>query len=137
MKKIVSLIVVVLLIGQMSSIVFAHGERHGQHGTDAVHGLCSVMECSKTEVHRHSGTYYYGHSMSDGHDYHSYCNVEDCTLAGVHQHDDTYYFEHTLEDGHDYHVACTVKGCTELTNHTHDAGLHHNNGNGHHNATHN
>lgn len=129
MKRIVSLIVAVLLMGQISIVAFAHGSEkgHGHNEATTVRGLCNLEGCSKSEVHRHGGKYYDGHSMGDGHDYHSFCNVEGCALTGVHQHDGAYYFGHALEDGHDYHAVCSVEGCTE----THDACLHHNGGNGH------
>ena len=136
MKRLVCLMVAVLLVGLMSSIAFAHGTegRRGHHGTDTARSLCNVTGCNETQAHRHGITYYYGHSVEDGHVYHAFCSVEDCTLTGVHQHDGAYYFEHTLEDGHDYHKLCTVEGCTEVTEHTHDACLHH--GNGHHKTAH-
>lgn len=138
MKKFVSLLVVVLLMGQMSSMALAHeGEKGHDHlGTGTVYHICNVAGCNITEMHRHGRKCYYGHAMGDGHDYHALCSVKGCTLTGVHQHDGAYYFAHTSEDGHDYHVACSAKGCTEVTEHTHDAGQHHSGGNGHHGRDH-
>ena len=122
MKRIISLIVVVLLMGQMSFVAFAHGgeKGHGHSGANAVQSLCNVAGCNNTEVHRHSGKYYYGHSMGDGHDYHTFCDVEGCTSTGVHRHNGAYYFEHTLEDGHDYHALCVVEDCELTDTHQHD-----------------
>ena len=121
MKRIVCLVVAVLLMGQISTVVLAHGseKEHGHSGTAAVRSLCNVTGCNKAEVHRHGGKYYDGHYMGDGHDYHSFCNVDSCTSTGVHRHNSVYYFAHTLEDGHDYHVLCTVENCDLTGTHQH------------------
>ena len=100
MKRIISLIVAVLLTGQMSFVALAHESKkgHGHSGTNAVQSLCNVAGCNNTEVHRHSGKYYYGHSMGDGHDYHVACSVKGCTELEKH----THYagLHHSGENGH-------------------------------------
>lgn len=126
MKKLVpALALVVLAVMLFPTQVFAHGHGHGgggggRNGTASERTLCSVEDCHISYTHLHGDTYYWGHSLNDGHDYHSLCEVDGCIRTTVHEHDDVTCFPHYYGDGHDYHGTCTVEGCTRTCLHEHD-----------------
>lgn len=105
MKKLVSLLAAVLLVTTIFPVsAFAHGHC-GSGNTGAGYPLCSVKDCDKTDSHRHSGTWYSGHSISDGHTYHEVCSVSGCTLTTSHEHDGVTCWPHSTNDGHSYHAS--------------------------------
>ena len=105
MKKRIAAILAVAMLALVAlpTTVFAHGHKRTS-AQNVIHSVCTVEGCSSTGVHKHSGTYYAGHALSDGHTHHQVCPVQDCTKTAAHVHSGSTYFGHHREDGHSYHA---------------------------------
>lgn len=99
MKRLLSLVFVILFAVASATPSFAHGGRHSRERTTS-YTVCTIESCAKTGLHIHSDRNYFAHYYGDGHDYHTYCNFEDCVLTGYHEHDGTYCFGHAADCGH-------------------------------------
>lgn len=69
MKKLVSIIAVVLLLSMFSVPALAHGHG-GNRSSDRTYPVCNVENCDIEKTHQHDGTWYCGHTADDGHDHH-------------------------------------------------------------------
>lgn len=104
-KKMVSVLIVCMLLATVFSTTVSAGRYNGGGGcrgtaAKTTYYDCNFDECNQNYNHKHDGQYYYGHSLTDGHDYHKLCNVADCTKTTAHNHDDVCYFGHSSGDGH-------------------------------------
>jgi len=102
MKKLLSIVSMVLILAMFTTPTLACGSHHSGTGTTS-YSVCTTKSCTQTGLHTHSGRNYTAHYYGDGHDYHTYCDIEDCILTGYHEHDGVYCFGHTANDGHNYH----------------------------------
>lgn len=102
MKKLLSIVVVVLLVALSVTPALACGSHHGGTGT-ASYSVCAIEDCTLTGLHTHNGKTYAAHYYGDGHEYHAYCSIANCTQSGYHEHNGAYCFGHTANDGHRYH----------------------------------
>ncbi len=70
-KKMLSGFGVVVFALTLSTTVFAGSHDHSTTKVTRVsYSECTVEDCSLAYNHTHSGQYYYGHSLNDGHDSH-------------------------------------------------------------------
>lgn len=124
--------------------VSAHGHYHNQAKVpaDAICGVCTVSDCTRTGLHVHDQKTYCGYDHEGGYCDGScgavrVCTVSGCEETGHHVHDQKTYCGYDHEGGYcdgscDAVEVCTVNGCEETGHHVHDqktyCGYHHESG---------
>lgn len=111
MKKTIAIFTAVILAAGLLPVSALAHDYSADGASSHSYRLCGTANCNASETHMHSGSYYYGHTAGDGHDYHKICDVQGCAKSTSHQHNGTACLPHSSGDGHGYHNSRSGGGC--------------------------